>query len=102
MSTIEIDVVTVNIMGREFKIKCPPDKTKELEEASDYLNNKMQEIQHGDKSISIDRVAIAAALNISHELMSEKQNSESRFSNKNKANEQVATLKNKIILELES
>ncbi|MEI8054674.1 MAG: cell division protein ZapA [bacterium] len=70
------DTVTVNILGREFKIKCPKDKVAELKKAASYLNDKMQEVHHGNKLITIDRVAVTAALNIAHELILTKQQSQ--------------------------
>ncbi|CAL7959492.1 cell division protein ZapA [Gammaproteobacteria bacterium] len=63
------DTVTVNILDREFKIRCPKDKVTELKKAAVYLNDKMQEVHHGNKLITIDRVAVTAALNIAHELI---------------------------------
>lgn len=62
-------------MGRKFTIKCPKDKVHDLQNAARYLDSKMQEIQHGDRFITLDRVAITAALNIVYELMLEKQHS---------------------------
>lgn len=96
MSNPEIEVVTVNIMGREFKIKCPFDKTKELQKAASYLNSKMEEVKHGDRSIAIDRVAIAAALNIAHELIIEKQTPKSQPKNSEELNQYFSNLKLKL------
>lgn len=73
MSHSITDIVPINIMNREFKIKCPKDKLAELQEAATYLNNKMQEIYNGNKTITIDRIAVTAALNIAHELVLAKQ-----------------------------
>ena len=56
-------------MGREFRVACEPDEQKGLLEAVDYLNHKMQEIKDQGKVTGIDRVAIMAALNISHEFL---------------------------------
>ena len=59
----------VSIMGREFRVACAPDEQKGLLQAVDYLNGKMQEIKDQGKVTGIDRVAIMAALNISHEFL---------------------------------
>ena len=59
----------INIMGREFRVACEPDEQKALLEAVDYLNRKMQEIKEQGKVTGLDRIAIMAALNISHELL---------------------------------
>ena len=62
----------VNVMGREFRVACPEDEHKELREAVDYLNKKMDEIRDNGKVIGIERIAIMAALNIAHELLTTK------------------------------
>jgi len=62
----------VNVMGREFRVACPESEHKELLEAVDYLNKKMDEIRDGGKVIGIERIAIMAALNIAHELLTTK------------------------------
>ena len=59
----------ISIMGREFRVACEPDEQKALLEAVDYLNRKMQEIKDQNKVTGVDRVAIMAALNISHEFL---------------------------------
>ena len=59
----------VSIMGREFRVACAPDEQKALLQAVDYLNAKMQEIKDQGKVTGVDRVAIMAALNISHEFL---------------------------------
>ena len=60
----------VNIMGREFRIACQEDEQKDLLKAIEYLNMKMREIRDAGKVIGVERVAIMAALNITHEFLS--------------------------------
>lgn len=62
----------INVMGREFRVACPDNEQKGLLEAVDYLNQKMNEIRDGGKVIGLERIAIMAALNIAHELLSTK------------------------------
>jgi cell division protein ZapA len=62
----------ITIMGREFRVACPEDEQAGLLEAVDYLNRKMLEIRDGGKVIGLERIAIMAALNISHELLTTK------------------------------
>ena len=59
----------ISIMGREFRVACEPAEQKSLQEAVDYLNRKMQEIKEQGKITGMERVAIMAALNISHEFL---------------------------------
>ena len=67
--SVDATGMQVNIMGREFRVACTPDEQKALLEAVDYLNRKMQEIKDQGKVTGLDRVAIMAALNISHEFL---------------------------------
>lgn len=59
----------VTIMGRAFKVACPPEDRAGLLEAVDYLDRKMQEIKEGGKVANLERIAIMAALNITHEFL---------------------------------
>jgi cell division protein ZapA len=60
----------ISIMGREFRVACPEEEQAGLLEAVDYLNKKMLEIRDGGKIIGLERIAIMAALNIAHEMLS--------------------------------
>jgi len=62
----------INVMGREFRVACPESEQKELLEAVDYLNKKMDEIRDNGKVVGVERIAIMAALNIAHELLTTK------------------------------
>ena len=62
----------INVMGREFRVACPENEQKGLLEAVDYLNRKMTEIRDHGKIIGLERIAIMAALNIAHELLTTK------------------------------
>ena len=62
----------ISIMGRDFRVACAPDEQQSLQEAVDFLTRKMQEIKDQGKINGLDRIAIMAALNISHEFLSAK------------------------------
>ena len=62
----------ITIMGREFRVACAEEEQAGLLEAVDYLNKKMLDIRDGGKVIGLERIAIMAALNISHELLTTK------------------------------
>ena len=68
----ESKALQINIMGREFRVACPEEEQKRLLEAVDYLNRKMQDIRSGGKVVGLERIAIMAALNVAHELLSMK------------------------------
>jgi cell division protein ZapA len=60
----------VNVMGREFRVSCTEEERRDLLKAVDYLNTKMREIRDTGKVIGVERIAIMAALNITHEYLS--------------------------------
>ena len=68
----EAKSLQITIMGREFRVACPEDEQAGLLEAVDYLNRKMLEIRDGGKVIGLERIAIMAALNIAHEMLTTK------------------------------
>ena len=68
----EAKSLQITIMGRDFRVACPEDEQAGLLEAVDYLNKKMLEIREGGKVIELERIAIMAALNIAHELLTTK------------------------------
>ena len=68
----EAKSLQITIMGRDFRVACPEDEQAGLLEAVDYLNRKMLEIREGGKVIRLERIAIMAALNIAHELLTTK------------------------------
>jgi cell division protein ZapA len=70
--TADAKGLQINVMGREFRVACPENEQKELLEAVDYLNKKMSDIRDNGKVIGLERIAIMAALNIAHELLTTK------------------------------
>lgn len=65
--------VTVHILDKEYCISCPPEEHANLESAARYLDGKMREIRTSGKVIGADRVAVMAALNITHDLLHKQQ-----------------------------
>lgn len=61
--------VTVRILDKEYLIACPPEERDELLTAAKYLDGKMREIREAGRVIGTDRIAVMAALNIAHELL---------------------------------
>ena len=68
----EAKSLQIAIMGREFRVACPEEEQAGLLEAVDYLNKKMLEIRDSGKVIGLERIAIMAALNIAHEMLTTK------------------------------
>ncbi|ROH85792.1 cell division protein ZapA [Pseudomethylobacillus aquaticus] len=65
----EVKGVEVNILGRAFTIACPEDERAALLAAVAYLDKKMNDIQDSGRVVGSERVAVMAALNLSHEVL---------------------------------
>jgi cell division protein ZapA len=60
--------VLVNIMGKEYKIACEPDAQDILIQSASELDAQMRKMRDSGKVGNGERIAVMAALNISHEL----------------------------------
>ncbi len=72
MKEAEKGVLNISILGREFRVGCPEGEEKQLLASVDFLNRKMKEVRDTGKVIGNERIAIMAALNIAHEMLSRK------------------------------
>jgi cell division protein ZapA len=61
--------VTVRILDKDYVVACPPDERPALLESVEVLNTKMREIRDSGKVVGLDRVAVMAALNLTHEML---------------------------------
>lgn len=59
----------ISILGREFRVGCPEGEEKQLLASVDYLNRKVKEVRDTGKVAGNERIAIMAALNIAHEML---------------------------------
>jgi cell division protein ZapA len=64
-STIE-----VTLLGRSYRVACSESEREALLQAVAYLEGKMGEIKKSGKVAGTERIAVMAALNIAHELLS--------------------------------
>lgn len=67
-----IKTLDIKILDRELRVACPEDERGELLDSVAYLDKKMREIRDSGKIASVERIALMAALNITHELLSTK------------------------------
>lgn len=65
----ELARVTVRILDKEYQVACPDNEREALLESAELLNRKMREIRESGKVVGLDRVAVMAALNLSHEIL---------------------------------
>ena len=63
------NTVTVKILDKEYQVACPENQEAELTVSAKYLDKQMRNIRDTGKVIGLERIAVMAALNISHELL---------------------------------
>ncbi|HET8700049.1 MAG TPA: cell division protein ZapA [Nitrococcus sp.] len=66
--------VKVTLLDREYFIACRDDERANLLESVAYLNEQMREIRDSGKIVGMDRIAVMAALNITHEMLEARRN----------------------------
>ena len=62
--------VEVNLLGRTYRVACDDREREALMQAVAYLDAKMGEIRKAGKVMGAERIAVMAALNMAHELLS--------------------------------
>ncbi|GAB2669540.1 cell division protein ZapA [Arenimonas aestuarii] len=70
--------VNVKILDREYTVGVEPGEREGLTAAAHLLDARMREIRGGNRMAAIDRVAVLAALNLAHELLQLRNQSEQR------------------------
>jgi cell division protein ZapA len=63
--------ITVEILGKRYSVACPENQVENLLKSSHYVDAKMREIRESRRVVGLDRIAVMAALNIAHELLTE-------------------------------
>ena len=64
--------LTITIMDKEYRIACPEEEKENLQASADLLNENLKEIKQQGSVIGTERIAIMAALNLSHEILHNK------------------------------
>lgn len=82
--------ITVQILDKDYSIMCPQEERSNLVSAARYLDGKMREIRSSGKVIGADRIAVMAALNITHDLLHKQEVAEVQTSSSTR--EQVRDL----------
>ena len=62
--------LTVTILEREYRLSCTPEEKESLLKCASYVDGRMQAIRAAGKVMGADRIAVMAALQIAHDLMS--------------------------------
>jgi len=59
----------VKILDKEYLVACPDEERDALLQAARHLDSKMREIRASGKVFGTERIAVMAALNITHDLL---------------------------------
>ncbi|WP_439134376.1 cell division protein ZapA [Pseudomaricurvus sp.] len=63
------ETVFVKILDKEYQVACPAGERDALLQAAHNLDQRMREIRSSGSVIGLERIAVMAALNLSHELL---------------------------------
>lgn len=68
----DLSRVTVRLLDKEYQVACPQEERAALLESAEMLNKRMREIRDSGKLVGMDRIAVMAALNLSHEMLQDR------------------------------
>lgn len=66
------ETVFVKILDKEYQVACPREERQALQQSAQLLDERMKAIRNTGAVIGLDRIAVMAALNLSHELLQAK------------------------------
>jgi cell division protein ZapA len=70
--------VSVTILEKKYQFACEPDQRNDLIEAARQLDETMTEIKDSGRLMSLERIALQAALNLSAQVVKMLQNEQVR------------------------
>jgi cell division protein ZapA len=68
--TSDANFLDITLLGKEYRVACPPDDKDALLQAVAYIDAKMHDIAERTRSNISERIAVMAALNVAHEFLS--------------------------------
>jgi len=68
--------VEISILGQQYKIACPDGKEETLQETVEQFNNILKNIKSHSRTLRNEQLIVMAALNVCHELHTEKADNE--------------------------
>lgn len=89
----KIQPVSIKILGKDYRVACSEEEQETLIHSAQELDEQMRKIRDSGKVNGADRIAVMAALNLTHDLQQPEKkiiNSEEGISS------QLANLRHKI------
>jgi cell division protein ZapA len=65
------NTLDIKLLGKDYRVACPPEERESLQAAVELLDERMGEMATKSKSTG-ERLAVMTALNLAHELLSQK------------------------------
>jgi cell division protein ZapA len=78
--TESVKPITVTILDKEYIVGCAENEREALFASVEFLNDKMQEQRDSGKVIGSERIAVMAALNVTHEYLEYRRDNETMSS----------------------
>ncbi|MCI0401449.1 MAG: cell division protein ZapA [Gammaproteobacteria bacterium] len=72
----DMSPVNVTILDKEYLVTCEDNERESLYAAVEFLNAKMRELRQSGKVIGTERIAVMTALNLAHDFLGYKEQSE--------------------------
>jgi len=69
----EATTVSVKILDKEYQVSCQQEEVEALSASARYLDQQMRQIRETGKVFGLDRIAVMAALNLTNELLQNRQ-----------------------------
>jgi cell division protein ZapA len=96
MPAPQANTVTVTILDKSYQVACPPGQQADLLSSASYLDAQMRAIRDTGKVVGLERIAVMAALNISHELLHATRDSDPAGATSEHSDEAVRQLNDKL------
>lgn len=75
----EAKPVKVSILDREYQFACPEEQREDLKQAAQELDESMREIKDSGRLMSLERIALQAALNYCDESLKLRRSAKNRI-----------------------
>lgn len=92
------ETVYVKILDKDYQVACPSNERNALVQSAQILDERMRMIKDTGSVIGLERIAVMAALNLSHELLQAQSGASPSSSN----TETLQRLQEKIEVQLDA
>ena len=94
----ELQPVTIHILDKEYRIACQDGEQESLLASAQLVDERMRTTRQTGKVIGSERIAVLVALNLAHELLTQRRENELGDTSR----QRIRALQEKIELALDS